>query len=252
MKLVKFAFVCAAVASLSAFADGEAVSSTLAIMKADNTNGLHSFPVGINFAAADGAVSVSNAVKTASLPEGTLLYVWVDTEKKYAVYEKSGNAWTSSDTHYFDGTTATQIDVPEPNAKKLPAGSGAFIQFPSDADPTQYAVILAGNLPVNPSVTVTPGANLVCAPVAGAFNLTGAAEWSAISNSTFTAKGKLKVPGDLIQVPTADGGASTTYYYNGTAWGTFVNSTFTPGGTIPAGQAFWYIRKGTSNMTISW
>lgn len=251
MKLAKFAFVCAAVASLSAIADGEAVSSTLAILKADNSDGLRSFPVGINFAAADGAVSVSNAVKTASLPADTLLYVWDDSEKKYAVYEIDGNYWTSSKTVYFDGTNATQTTVSNPDAKKLAAGSGAFIQFPSNVDPTQYAVILAGNLPSSASVTVTPGANLICAPVAGAFNLSGAASWSAISNSTFTAKGKLKVPGDMIQVPTADGGASTTYYYNGTAWGT-VGSSFTPGGSIPAGQAFWYIRKGESNMTITW
>ena len=87
MKLAKLAAICAAAVSVSAIADD--ASTEIALMKVDNANNLHTVLVGINFSNADGtAVSVSNAVKTAGLPEGTLLYAYDKVNGKYCFYVK--------------------------------------------------------------------------------------------------------------------------------------------------------------------
>jgi len=267
MKLAKFAFVCAAVASLTAVADGEATSSTLGLMKVDNPNNLRTIPVGINFAAADGsAVSVSNAVKTAGLPEGTLLYAYNKSDSKYYIYSIDGNAWTSNAKYSVDGNGQMTLDNTAPaNAMLLPAGSAAFLVLPSTATPEQVNVITAGK-PVDTAASgvIGSGVNLCCFPVGKAVNLnqtnTSASDYAAPLKATPTVtqfvensgKTAISTIGDTIVVLRSDSGSSRVYYYDGTNWGyigkasgakTFITSD----ATIPGGVGFWYNSVQASN-----
>ena len=257
MKLAKFAFVCAAVASLTAVADGEATSSTLGLMKVDNPNNLRTIPVGINFAAADGsAVSVSNAVKTAGLPEGTLLYAYNKSDSKYYIYSIDGNAWTSNAKYSVDGNGQMTLDNTAPaNAMLLPAGSAAFLVLPSTATPEQVNVITAGK-PVDTAASgvIGSGVNLCCFPVGKSVNLnTDTTEVAKLFTSptatTFgnEAKTIIGTQGDTIVVTTSDAGASRIYYYDGQNWGyigraanAWAKSFITTDATIPGGLGFWY------------
>lgn len=258
MKLVKFAFVCAAVASLTAVADDD-VSSTLALMKVDNVNNLHVVPVGINFAAADGTqVSVSNAVKTAGLPSGTRLYVYDATAGMYCKYQISGNYWVPEVTVYVDaGLNQTETEAADAASKKMPAGSAAFLVFPSSETPSN--IIVAGK-PVSASESsITTGANLCCFPVGKAVNLnqknSSAADYAAPLKASPTVtqfvegsnKTAISSAGDTIVVPKSDTGASRVFYFDGTSWGyigkvnnakTFITDDANL--TIPGGIGFWY------------
>ena len=252
MKLAKFAFVCAAVVSLTAVADD--ASSVVGILKASNPNNLKMYPVGFNFAAADGEMSVSNAVKTASLPAGTLLYVYDPTEQKYSSYRIDGNAWTSASSYYFDGTSVTEQEVSAPNAMTVKAGSAAFLVFPANTDPSNYSIVTAGK-PVTAAASgvIGAGANLCCFPAGKAVNLnTDTTEvaklFTAPTATTFAnqAKTVITTQGDTIVVPQSDAGASRVYYFDGTSWGYIgraANSTkksFITDATVPGGLGFWY------------
>ena len=261
MKLVKFAAICAAAVSVSAIA--EDVSNEIALLKVDNANNLRTIPVGINFSAADGsAVSVSNAVKTAGLPEGTFLYVYDTAAGKYSKYAISGNSWVSSSSYYVDGNgQLSQTEVASPDAMTLPAGSAAFLELPSTETPSQVNVITAGKPVATSAAQLSNGANLCCFPVGKAVNLnTDTADVAKlISNptaTTFTSDAKTAVAtqGDTIVVLTADSGSSRMYYFDGTNWGyigrangAWAKSFITEGATIPGGLGFWYNKVSSGN-----
>ena len=260
MKLAKFAFVCAAAVSLTAVADGEYTSSTLAILPVTKT--LNAMPLTVNFTAADGtALPATKIVKTAGLPAGSALYVYNKTAGTYTKYELSGTEWVPAQGgktyvinnagQLVEGTAAAASDV------SVARGAAVFLETPS-GNATFY---VAGTPGSGTTTTVSPGANLIGAPTAAAFDLnSNTATWSAIAASTFTTSGnKIKSKGDMIQVPTSDSGFSTVYYYKqGTGWVKAVvdgeTTTYSASGCeIPAGQGFWYIRKaGTDPMTITW
>lgn len=264
MKLAKFAFICAAAVSVSAVADD--VSNEIAILPVAKT--LNAMPLTVNFTDAEGhALSASNIVKTAGLPSDSALYVYDKEHGKYTKYVLSGTAWTlANDGKIYtinpNGQLAEGTGT-QAEANPVPRGAAVFLETSGSA--TFY---VAGTPGSGTITTITPGANLIGAPTAAAFKLNNnTAVWSGISNTTFTAKfGKLKVAGDMIQVPTADGGASDTYYYKeNVGWGKFVTTgaSATNAGTttfvteedettIPAGLGFWYIRQGDTNMTITW
>lgn len=257
MKLVKFAAICAAAVSVSAIADD--VSNEIGLLKVNNENNLHTVPVGINFAAANGPVSVSNAVKTAGLPAGTFMFVYDSATGKYSKYSISENAWTSAASYYVDGNgELSETAVTSPDAMTIPAGSAVFLQLPSTATPSEVNVITAGK-PVSTSATsITAGANLCCFPVGKAVNLnTDTADVAKlISNPTATtfkneAKTVVTTQGDTIVVITADTGASRMYYYDGSNWGYigggWTKSFITNDATIPGGLGFWYNKVPSGN-----
>ena len=264
MKLAKFAFVCAAAVSVSAMADD--VSNTIGLLKVNNVNNLRTIPVGINFAAADGgAVSVSNAVKTAGLPEGTLLYAYSKTDGKYYIYSIVNNAWTSNTKYYINSEgDLTEEQTVAANAMLLPAGTAAFLKLPDELPdnktPQDYNVITAGK-PVTSAAGLSDGANLCCFPVGKAVNLntdtTDVAKLiSSPTATTFSndAKTAVATQGDTIVVLTADTGASRMYYYDGENWGyigrapnAWAKSFITTDATIPGGLGFWYNKVSSGN-----
>lgn len=259
MKLVKFAAICAAAVSVSAIA--EDVSNTIAILPVAKT--LNAMPLTVNFTAADGtALSAANIVKTAGLPSGSALYVYDKANSKYTKYVLSGNAWALAN----DGKTYTinasgqlvEGEGSQAEANPVAPGAAVFLETPANTDATFY---VAGTPASGATTTVSAGANLIGAPTAAAFDLNSdTANFSSIAETTFTTSGnKIKSKGDMIQVPTSDGGLSTTYYYKkGTGWVKAVvdggTTTYSAVGcVIPAGQGFWYIRKaGMADMTITW
>ena len=254
MKLAKFAFVCAAAVSVSAFS--EDVSNEIALLKVNNVNNLHTIPVGINFSAADGSgVSVSNAVKTAGLPSGTLLYAY--SNGKYYIYSIVNNAWTSNAKWYLNSEgQLTEEQTVSANAMLLPAGTAAFLKLPDNATPAEVNVITAGK-PATSAATIGSGANLCCFPVGKAVNLnqksTEAADYAAPIKASPTVttfvkdsnKTAISTAGDTIVMPRSDTGASRVFYFDGTDWGYIgkangVKTFITTDATIPGGIGFWY------------
>ena len=261
MKLAKFAFVCAAVASLTAVADD--VSSTLAILPVTKT--LNAMPLTVNFTDANGAaLSASNIVKTANLPVGSALYVY-DGVSAYTKYNLSGTAWVpTNDGKKYVVNSSGQLEASDASAASdvtVAPGAAVFVETPANQSVTFY---VAGKPASGATTTITAGANLIGAPTAAAFNLNSdTAVFSNIAESTFTTSGnKIKSYGDIIQVPTSDGGLATQYFYRldtaNSANSGWVKANGSGGYTkdnciIPAGQGFWYIRKaGTDSMTITW
>ena len=257
MKLVKFAAICAAAVSVSALADD--YSNEIALMKVDNANNLHTVLVGINFSNADGtSVSVSNAVKTAGLPEGTLLYAYDKTNGKYYIYSIVNNAWTPSAKYYVNSQgELSQEETVAANAMTLPVGSAAFLKLPDGATPSSVNVITAGKPIESYAASISSGANLCCFPVGKAVNLnqknTSAADYAAPLKATPTAtvfvansdKTAISTVGDTVVMPRSDTGASRIFYYDGSNWGYIgkVNGekTFiTTDAIIPGGLGFWY------------
>ena len=254
MKLAKVAIVCAAFASAAACADS--ASNALGVLKVDNANLLKTIPVAVNFQGADGAaVSVAKAVKTAGLPEGTLLYAFDAAAQKYVVYAIDGDGWKAQQTYYFDGRSMTEVTVSDPDAKTLPAGTAVFVKIPDSAEiPAVYTVgaVASGERPA-----LTTGANLCSFPVGKAVDLnaaSGSANYAppvkaAPVATTFLneAKTRLQTVGDTIVVPKSDNGGNTVYYYDGSKWGYIgkasgesVKSFITTSAYIPGGLGFWY------------
>ena len=256
MKLAKFA----AAVSLSAVADE--ASNTFAILPVAKT--LTVMPLTVNFTDVDGsALPATKIVKTAGLA-GSSLYVYDKENGKYTTYVLSdGNEWVLAN----DGKTYTinaqgqlvEGTGTQAEANPVARGAAVFLETPSSFTGNFY---VAGTPGAGATINITEGANLIGAPTAAEFNLNAEnVTWTTIANSTIT-NGRLAAAGDIIEVPTADGGASTRYYYNGTAWGkivasgsgfTMTSSFVTDGCTIPAGKGFWYVRKaGAGAMTIAW
>lgn len=265
MKLAKFAFVCAAVASLTAVAD-DAASDMLGIMKVDKPSGLLTVPVGINFAAANGAVSVSNAVKTAGLPSGTLLYAYNGNDMYY-VYGISGSSWVTNSSYYVDefGVMTTTPAVGA-DALTLPAGSSVFLKLPQELQ-TGEQIIIAGKPVESSTVTFNDGANLCCFPVGKSVDLNSdSASVATLIKTTPTpttfgndAKSLVTTKGDTIAVITADSGASRVYYYDDdtSKWGyigranpSSPKKSFIAEAVIPGGVGFWYNKVTPSSPSV--
>ena len=259
MKLAKLAAICAAAVSVSAIADD--ASTVLTILPVSRS--LTFMPLTVNYTdAAGNLLTAEKVVKTANLPDNSKLYVYTGNQVyiKYTLKsDKSGwdlvqdKTYTvGSNGQLSEGTGVTSDNQP------VARGAAVFLETPSAT-----AFYLAGTMPETNTVTqITEGANLVGVPKAAEFNLNGpGVTFSNIASSTVVS-GRISVAGDIIEVPTSDNGASTRYYYNGTAWGKIVTSgsgfTMTSSfdaehSTIPAGQGFWYVRKaGAGATTITW
>lgn len=271
MKLAKIAFACVAAVSISAVA--EDFSNTVAILPVAKT--LNAMPLTANFTDAEGnALPAEKVVKTANLPTGSYLYVYNNgVYIKYALKsDKSGWDLVQNKT-YTVGANGALTEGDGVTSANLPVarGTAVFLETPANESATFYVagtpVDYDPNTPGSgTTTTISEGANLIGAPTAAAFDLnSNTATWTGIAESTFTsdaATAKISAIGDAIEVPTGDGGVSTTYYYRkGTGWncwGYFVksgrSSTFTTTGCeIPAGRGFWYIRKASAgSMTIRW
>lgn len=275
MKLAKIAFACVAAVSISAVADD--YSNTVAILPVEKA--LNAMPLTVNFTDANGnALSADKVVKTAGLPSGlpsgSALYVY-DGVSAYTKFDLSGTAWvpTNDGKKYVVDSTGQLVVTNAAAASDVTVARGAavFLETPSTFSGNFYVagtpVDYDPNTPGSgTTTTISEGANLIGAPTAAAFDLnSNTATWTGIAESTFTsdaATAKISAIGDAIEVPTGDGGVSTTYYYRkGTGWncwGYFVksgrSSTFTTTGCeIPAGRGFWYIRKASAgSMTIRW
>lgn len=274
MKLAKIAFACVAAVSISAVADD--YSNTVAILPVEKT--LTAMPLTVNFTDANGnALSADKVVKTAGLPSGSALYVYDKDTSTYTKFDLdyTNKAWVPANggKTYVLNESGQLVEgtAPAASAVNVTRGAAVFLETPSTFSGNFYVagtpVDYDPNTPGSgTTTTISEGANLIGAPTAAAFDLnSNTATWTGIAESTFTsdaATAKISAIGDAIEVPTGDGGVSTTYYYRkGTGWncwGYFVksgrSSTFTTTGCeIPAGRGFWYIRKASAgSMTIRW
>ena len=171
-------------------------------------------------------------------------------------YLKAGTGWTAITTSIVvpDGTSQN-LTPPAADAFAVSRGLGFWIKRVASANPTVY---VKGQVATAGQVTeISSGLNLIgygdVQPLAlNAVDWSGAYGFGGISATT-----------DRILVGKGDGTYTTYYYYvkkvgGSTYYDQFTNmwveSTSTgpalPSSSIPAGQGFWYHRRGTGGFTF--
>ena len=272
MKLLKFSAVAALLAlSGSAFAAGF-TSPTFGVLRSDNSN-FDVFPVAINFTGAGGSeVAVADIIKTATLKENDILYVYDKAKGVYKTYKLTAKddelQWVGEKSYTIDDTgNMTENEGTAPEITTVPVGASVFLKTAS-TNPVYTMGEVVSSL-VGQSIAVSAGANLIALPyqVGGDLN-DSHIQWTGVASSTIAGAVITEV-GDEIRVMTSDSGmtVSERYFYNGSKWGRVVMSTetVTIGGkersvtrstfstdnaVVPVGKGFWYIRQ-SGDMSIS-
>ena len=188
-----------------------------------------------------GGIAVSNIIKTANLtPDTTKLYVLkanATTYEGYALKQDSvdGPKYWVQDLNYpvnaqgiGAGTSSTSTTVPTLNV-----GQGFWLSC--ESAPTFYVY---GMPPTSTNVTAAAGKTTLVG------NPTQTTKPPSISGMSM---------GDKILVFVGNSNFPTTYRYSGSAWKNLTDTTQSDGlPEITAGTGFWYVSKGSSDVSITW
>lgn len=214
-----------------------------------------------NLMPANVPIAVSNIVKTATLTVGDKLYAWNDSTARYDVYKLTDGGsglkyWAPQTTTKIDSNGVEQTTAADAGIATQLWGAAVWVIRQNTASNIYvFGQVYTGKV----STVVKAGNNLIGAPTAAAYDLNATGhDWSGINKTTLNGT-RIVSRGDSIKVSSDDDGTVTTYYYVDSAWGCFTQSgtpaakTWTTTGcTIPAGKGFWFVRSGSSGLTITW
>ena len=182
-----------------------------------------------------GALVVSNLVKTTNLSAGDKLMAFVNGAYKTWELDASRHwAEPATEVSMSGGGSESQSAGTPASQFTLGVGSGIWVSRTASGVSSPFYVYALQ--PASTTSTVAAGTTaLVGNPTTGnaAPTVTGCTE------------------GDQIVVPTT--GLAKRYTYDGTAWKSWsglVQQSGLP--TVAAGTGFWYISKGSGDVTISW
>ena len=183
--------------------------------------------------ATDQNVSVSNILSTVNLVNGDTVSVY--TSSGYQTWELTGGAWAPVTIVSQGGSGSSEAA----SSVRPAVGQGFWLcRHNGSAFTTVYVF----------GAYVTPGTTTAAH---GTISLMGNPKM-AQAQATPTVANAVK--GDQIQVI-----GGHTYTYNGESWsyksapsGTVFPTIVTGVPTIPAGTGFWYVSKGSTDVTFTW
>ena len=178
----------------------------------------------------------STAGRTAGL--GDQMQVWDTATQGYTTYFYSSwvNKWALNSTPRAATTDSFE------------AGDGYWYLNRGDSE---YNLTVSGEVSTGEvDVTLAPGYTLVCNPFPADLPLNGE---SVVFASEGATAGRTAGLGDNIQIWDVENQGYTTYFYSSWVSKWALNSTprAATADSIPAGQGFWYLNRGDSDITIT-
>jgi hypothetical protein len=185
-------------------------------------------------------IPVSELVKVANLPPGTMLYYYNGSTFDAWIKGTGDNAgkWVGSDVASKDGITCS------PGADTVVLGPGKALWLVLADSSTPQKIYVYGKPVTTYSSTVTAGKTALIAnpkSVGSTLSISGMAN------------------GDVISIIGSAGLSTYTYDSTKKQWGSKVKSgkslpvwTEFTSFTFPAGTGIWYTSKGSSDVTITW
>ena len=186
-------------------------------------------------------IPVSELVKVANLPAGTMLYYYNGNNTFDAWIKGTGDnagKWVGSDVLDKDGVSCS------PGADTVVLGPGKALWLVLAASSTTQKIYVYGKPVTTYSSTVSAGKTAL---IAKPKSTTSTLEISGMAN------------GDVISIIESEG--LSTYTYNGSEWGSKVKPASGKGlpqwqayssFSFAAGTGIWYTSKGSSDVTITW
>ena len=189
-----------------------------------------------------GNITASNVVKTTNLKAGDKLYIF--NNGNFDVYVLSaGKKWEPTQIYLKANDEGSQTLEPDAAAiKTLGVGSGFWLVRENGWTDDGTFYIYGKPFDIALATNITHGTTAMVG------NPRRVSATPQITNAT---------PGDQIHVPSDSNlNKIQIYTYNGTDFG-YGSSTGrgkkrTILSNIPAGTGFWYVSKGTSDVTITW
>ena len=233
--------ICAAAASTALFAEDATSAATYAVMNV--TNAYTDTVIAVPWVGFNGSdITISNLVNTTTIAAGDKLYMYGSDGNWYA-YTKNAAGNLEGDIT----VSSESITIPDAAEQTVARGSGLILQRASAGG----TVFLCGRVDDSSAIQTTIAANgktLFANPTGSDVDM---------NTKSFGA-----AAGDLIIVPKSNGG-SVQYSFNGTKWGsvvetektdkwgTYIEQAWTEGCVIPVGTGAWYVNGGSAK-TISW
>lgn len=213
-----------------------AVESTVATIEVRAVNsGLANTVVAIpGLDLSGGTLAISNLVKTTNLSAGDKLMAFANGSYKTWELDASGHWAEPSAEVSMSGSGGESQSAGTPASQfRLDVGSGIWLSRKANEVGNPFYVYALHSDTMTSTVA------------AGATALLGNPTTNSIPTVTGCADG------DQIVVPTA--GIAKRYTYDGSAWTSWSGLEQSSGlPTIVAGTGFWYISKGSGDVTVSW
>ncbi len=203
-------------------------------------------------------VSTNGLVSAATAGSADQLIVMVDVSgnlRYYYYWLQSGIGWTGIDTEvkHPDGTTSV-ITPPAASAFEVARGLGFWLKRVASSE---NAVYVKGEVSTsNPSTAIVAGLNLIGYGSAEALDLNAVSWTGAYGNS---ASGNT-ADSDKIIVVNSDGSMANYYFFVCPAgWpqayqdlsNKWIDQSYAVASVpVPAGQGFWYLRRGTGSFNF--
>ena len=211
-------------------------------------------------------IPVRKLVKTTNLSEGDLLYAWV-SDGTYAAWMLSDGDWTPCNTVKIDSlgmavsVTADAEDAPLAEQTRIPRGSGLWLvrRRPLDEQGRVIPFWIYGQSVTTDVVTTIPGLPASGDATIGTSVSLGSPYAASIRINDLVFEGGVGA-NDTILVPDGDTGTSKYLVYTEKGWrwsttkvvGGRVHTAFDYDVTVPAGLAFWYVRRSSGELRIHW
>ena len=211
-------------------------------------------------------IPVRKLVKTTNLSEGDLLYAWV-SDGTYAAWMLSDGDWTPCNTVKIDSlgmavsVTADAEDAPLAEQTRIPRGSGLWLvrRRPLDEQGRVIPFWIYGQSVTTDVVTTIPGLSASGDATIGTSVSLGSPYAAPIRINDLVFEGVVGA-NDTILVPDGDTGTSKYLVYTEKGWrwsttkvvGGRVRTAFDYDVTVPAGLAFWYVRRSSGKLRIHW
>ena len=229
----KLLSVSVAALAFAAVADYTPITVGVTAVATDTKNTIVAVPY--SAIGSNEAIAPNDLVKSANLPENTMLYVFNGTSY-YAWKRSSAGTWVVPD---LVGTeTINGVDISAGTSTvKLNKGSALWVVLPNAESYSATIYVYGDGVSPATTSTVSAGANLVANPTASEANIS-----------------VTPAVGDQVLVPSGDDVVRYTYKTSrsGTsAWRCDGAAVSLP--SISAGKGIWYVRaSGAADATITW
>jgi hypothetical protein len=158
--------------------------------------------------------------------------------------DNGAKVWSAMKTTLLNGTEQTEITPPAASAFEVARGEGFWLKRPLGA--TSVTLYLKGQVATaNDTVAMEPGLNLMSLGAVTNCALNSAAiNWGTRTGGS--------TPDKLMVVNPDGSGSWVQYIYSAGKWleqsgEEFIETT----ATVAPGQGFWYVRRGTSDLTFT-
>ena len=184
------------------------------------------------------ADDAANSTAGRAQTQGDQMQTWDSATQGYTTYFYSSwvNKWALNSAPRSATTDA------------FDAGDGYWYLNRGDSE---YSLTVSGEVSVQEvEVTLAPGYTLVCNPFPADLPLNGD---SVVFASEGATAGRAQTQGDQIQIWDIASQGYTTYFYSSwvNKWALNSAPRVATTDSIPAGQGFWYLNRGDSDITVT-